>query len=339
MKNKPKLNFKNNFILLALITVIIMIFSLKDDFDEILKILTQVNVLWIIVAIVLVIVYWGFRAISIIIFAKKFNDNYKSKEGMKLVMATQFFNAITPFASGGQPFQVYMLRKNKLKTNEAISVVAVNFICYQIALVLIGIIAILSNSIFYVFNKVTLLQHLVTIGLSVNIIVTIITLILVFSKKCNKGIAKFCINLLNKIKIIKNKDETIKQINDKLSEFNKSGKILINNKKDFIMGILYNLISITCLYLVPIAVIFSIGDYTSINAFKSIICSAYTMMIGSFVPLPGGTGGIEFGFLNFFGQYLKGPILKTLMLMWRFFTYYFGMFVGAITFNVMERRK
>lgn len=339
MKNKPKLNFKNNFIVLALITVIIMIFSLKDDFDEILKILTQVNVLWIIVAICLVFTYWGFRAVSIIIFAKKFNDNYKSKEGMKLVMATQFFNAITPFASGGQPFQVYMLRKNKLKTNEAISVVAVNFICYQMALVLIGIIAILSNSIFHVFNKVTLLQHLVTIGFSVNIIVTIITLILVFSKKCNKGIAKFCINLLNKIKIIKNKDETIKKINDKLSEFNKSGKILINNKKDFIMGILYNLISITCLYLVPVAVIFSIGDYTSINAFKSIICSAYTMMIGSFVPLPGGTGGIEFGFLNFFGQYLKGPILKTLMLMWRFFTYYFGMFVGVITFNVMERRK
>ena len=339
MKNKPKLNLKNNFILLALITVLVMVFSLKDDFNDILKILTQVNILWIIVAICLVFTYWGFRAISIIIFAKKFNEDYKTKEGMKLVMATQFFNAITPFASGGQPFQVYMLRKNKLKTNEAISVVAVNFICYQIALVLIGITAILSNIIFHIFNKVTFLQYLVTIGFSVNVVVTIITLILVFSKKCNKGIAKFCINLLNKIKIIKNKEETIKKINDKLSEFNKSGKILINNKKDFIMGIIYNLISITCLYLVPIAVIFSIGDYTSINVFKSIICSAYTMMIGSFVPLPGGTGGIEFGFLNFFGQYLKGPILKTLMLMWRFFTYYFGMFVGAITFNVMERRK
>lgn len=339
MKNKPKLNFKNNFIVLALITVIIMIFSLKDDFDEILKILTQVNVLWIIVAICLVFTYWGFRAVSIIIFAKKFNNNYQSKDGMKLVIATQFFNAITPFASGGQPFQVYMLRKNKLKMNEAISVVAVNFICYQIALVLIGILAILSNSIFHVFNKVTLLQHLVTLGFSVNVVVTIITLTLVFSKKINKGIAKFCINLLNKIKVIKNKDETIKKINDKLSEFNKSGKILINNKKDYIIGIIYNIISIISLYLVPVAVIFSIGNYTSINAFQAVVCSSYTMMIGSFVPLPGGTGGIEFGFLNFFGQYLTGLILKTLMLLWRFFTYYFGMFIGAITFNIIERRK
>lgn len=339
MKNKPKLNFKSNFIILALITIIIMILSLKDDFDEILKILTEVNILWIIVAILLVFVYWGFRAVSIIIFAKKFNDEYKSKDGMKLVMATQFFNAITPYASGGQPFQVYMLRKNKLKTNEAISVVAVNFICYQVALILIGMIAILSNIIFHIFNKVTLLQYLVTFGFIVNIIVTIITLILVFSKKSNKAIAKFFISLLNKLKIIKNKEETINKINDKLSEFNKSGKILINNKKDFIMGIIFNLISITCLYLVPIAVIFSIGNYASINVFSTMICSAYTMMIGSFVPLPGGTGGIEFGFLNFFGQYLSGPILTTLMLMWRFFTYYFGMFIGAITFNIMERRK
>jgi uncharacterized protein (TIRG00374 family) len=63
------------------------------------------------------------------------------------------------------------------------------------------------------------------------------------------------------------------------------------------------------------------------------------MLIGSFIPLPGGTGGVEYGFINFFGNFLSGAILKTLMLLWRFFTYYFGMFIGAITFNIMERRK
>lgn len=339
MKNNPKIKFKSNFIILFLITIIIMVLSLKDDFDDILKILTKVNFWWIIVAIILVFAYWGYRAISIIIFAKKFNKDYDIKEGMKLVVATQFFNAITPFASGGQPFQVYMLTKNKIKTNQAISIVAVNFICYQIALVMMGVLALISNSIFNIFKEVTFLQHLVTLGFLVNVFVIIFTLILVFSKKFNNKIANLCISVLNKIKIIKNKEETIKKVSDKLSEFHKSGKILIHNKKDFIVSILYNIISITCLYLVPIAIIFSIGDYQSINAFQVIVCSSYTMMIGSFVPLPGGTGGIEFGFLNFFGQYLKGAILKTLMLLWRFFTYYLGMILGAITFNFMERRK
>lgn len=202
-----------------------------------------------------------------------------------------------------------------------------------------GFMAILSNHIFHIFAKVSLLQKLVTIGFVVNVSVILITLVLVFSKKFNKMIAKWCISILNKVKIIKNKEETVHKVNNKLSEFHKSGKILLQNKKDFILSILYNVISISCLYLVPLAVIFSIGDYYRINAFTSIICSSYTMMMGSFVPLPGGTGGIEFGFIKFFGNFLNGAVLKTLMLLWRFLTYYFGMFLGAITFNLMERRR
>ena len=71
MKNKPKINFKSNFIILALITIIVVFMALKDDFNDILNILMQVNIWWIIIAIFLVIAYWGFRAVSIIIFAKK----------------------------------------------------------------------------------------------------------------------------------------------------------------------------------------------------------------------------------------------------------------------------
>lgn len=339
MKNKPKLKFKSNFLILIIITIIVMVLALKDDFNDILDIIVKLNIGWLIVALILMIAYWGFRAISIIIFARKFNDDYKTKDGMELVVATQFFNAITPFASGGQPFQVYMLTKNKIRTNEAINIVAVNFICYQIALVFMGLMAILSNHAFNIFAKVTLLQQLVTIGFIVNVSVIILTLVLVFSKQFNQRIAKWCITILNKIKVVKNREETIKRVNNKLGEFHKSGKILLQNKKDFILCILYNVISISCLYLVPLAVIFSIGNYQSINAFATVICSSYTMMMGSFVPLPGGTGGIEFGFIKFFGNFLNGAILKTLMLMWRFLTYYLGMFLGAITFNLMERRR
>lgn len=339
MKNKPKLKFRGNFFVLIIITIIVMILALKDDFNDILAIIVKVNIGWLLVALILMIAYWGFRAVSIIIFARKFNQNYKAKDGMELVVATQFFNAITPFASGGQPFQVYMLTKNKIKTNEAINVVAVNFICYQIALVFMGLMAILSNHVFHIFDKVTLLQRLVTIGFVVNVAVILVTLVLVFSKRFNKMIAKWCIIVLNKIKIIKNKEDAVQKVNGKLSEFHKSGKILLKNKKDFILCIIYNVISISCLYLVPLAVIFSIGNYHSINAFTTVICSSYTMMMGSFVPLPGGTGGIEFGFIKFFGNFLNGAVLKTLMLMWRFLTYYFGMFLGAITFNFMERRR
>ena len=61
------------------------------------------------------------------------------------------------------------------------------------------------------------------------------------------------------------------------------------------------------------------------------------MIIGAFVPLPGGTGGLEYSFITFFGNFISGSKLTTLMLMWRFCTYYFGMLIGAVLLNLSRR--
>ncbi len=60
------------------------------------------------------------------------------------------------------------------------------------------------------------------------------------------------------------------------------------------------------------------------------------MLIGSFVPIPGGSGGLEYGFIVFYGNYIGGPKLTAIMLLWRFVTYYFGMIVGAINLNMRK---
>ena len=60
------------------------------------------------------------------------------------------------------------------------------------------------------------------------------------------------------------------------------------------------------------------------------------MLIGSFVPIPGGSGGLEYGFVKFFGVFIAGAKLSSIMLVWRILTYYLGMIVGAIFLNVKE---
>jgi uncharacterized protein (TIRG00374 family) len=81
------------------------------------------------------------------------------------------------------------------------------------------------------------------------------------------------------------------------------------------------------------------GDFSSFNGFVSIIATSYVMIIGAFVPLPGGTGGLEYSFLAFFGNFINGSKLTTLMLMWRFVTYYFGMLAGAFVLNINRRNS
>ena len=75
---------------------------------------------------------------------------------------------------------------------------------------------------------------------------------------------------------------------------------------------------------------YAMGIFNACNPGVGIVTSAYIMIIGSFVPIPGGTGGLEYGFTQFYGNFLSGSVLAAVMLVWRFITYYFGIIVGVI---------
>ena len=112
----------------------------------------------------------------------------------------------------------------------------------------------------------------------------------------------------------------------------------MKDKKHFIYLIFLNLVALMSLYLIPMVILFGLGDYTSVTGGYALITSAYVMLIGSFVPIPGGTGGLEYSFLTFYGNFITGSTLKAIMLIWRFITYYFGIIVGAIAINIKEKR-
>lgn len=330
---------KFNYIILILISTIVLYFSLKDNAVETIGELKNMNILFVLLAVIFVSFYWIFRSLSLYIFTKKFKSNFKYTSALKLTLTTLFFDGVTPFSSGGQPFQVYYLKKHDLPVVDGTNIIIQNFIVYQIALVFLGVVAIISNRIFNIFPQVGLLQKLVTIGFIINLLVTIGLFSIAFLKKFNKFICKVVIGILFKLKVIKSKEETLDKFNTNVSNFNKGAKELLKNKKLFIKGITYNFMALICFYTIPVIILFAMNDFTSFNLLLSIVASAYVMLIGSFVPIPGGSGGLEYGFVAFFGNFLQGSKLTAIMLIWRFITYYLGMIVGAIAMNIKEKSE
>lgn len=333
-----KLKKVANVIVLALVTCLVLYFSLKDNFNTIINEIINVNIFWLVISFLLAISFWFFKAIATTRIANIFKKDYSIKQGMRLVLETNFFHAITPFAVGGQPYEIYSLKKSKLKITEATNVSIVNFIVYQIALVLLGIIAIVYNHHFVLLKENDLLKNLVVIGFLVNFIVIVALFLLTCTKKINKILMKFIIKVLNKIHLVKNKDEKIKQFNEYLNEFHQGAKILLHDKKLFIKLIFVHFIGLISSYLIPLTLTYAMGisSYTGIEA---IVLSSYVMLIGAFVPIPGGTGGLEYGFMTFYGSFIKGSKLNAIMLLWRFITYYFAMILGAILLGIRKKEK
>jgi len=333
-KNKKKIF---NIFLLIAITLLVLFLSLKDDFFNIIHLFSNINIFWVLVAIFLAFGYWFFKSIAMHKIIKNIKPDFPFMGVLKLTLKANFFHAVTPFASGGQPYEVYDMKKHGLTVTQGTNVSIQSFIVYQIALVILGIIAMVSNYYFHIFKSVEFLKQLVLIGFTINSAIVIILFLVSFNSRVNKFFTKIIIGWCYGLRIIKNKQKTIEKWNNYVDTFHDGAKVLIANKKEFLFTILLNFIGLLAVYLVPLAGAYSLGIY-GINGFTSIIACAYVMVIGSFVPIPGGTGGLEYAFIQFFGNFVGGPELKALMLLWRFITYYFAMILGAIVLNIKEKR-
>ena len=331
-----KLKSKFNVLILVAITILVLYFSLKDDFSNIVNQIMNINVWLLIVAFLMVIIYWLLRSKAVSIFTKKFSPKTTYWSSFQMMLRTQFFNAVTPFATGGQPYQVYHLIKDGLSASVSTSVIIQNFIVYQIAMVFLGMIAVICNQVFGVFDGNSLLKYLVTLGFIINTFVIIILFIVAFSRKMNKKLIHLGITILTKLKLVKDKEKKLKEWDEYINNFHKSAKILLENKFDFFLTILCNFVALSCLYSIPYVLLCATGDFASFSLPVAIMTSAYVMLIGSFVPIPGGSGGLEYGFVSFYGTFITGSKLMAIMLLWRFVTYYFGMIVGAIALNMKK---
>lgn len=325
---------KKNAIVLLLVSFLVLFFVLKDDFDQIVKTLFTMNPMFLIIAVIGILLYIFFKSLALYSTVKNEVEGYTLWKAIKHNMITQFFNGITPFSTGGQPMEIYMLHQKGIRIPKATNLIMQTFIFYQVALVFFGIIAVVFNSMFSYFNVSSLLNGLILLGFSINTFVAILLFVVSFSKKSNAWLLKTGLNILTKLKIVKDKEKTYVAWKDRLDDFHESASHLKKNKGLFLKGVIYNFLGLVSYYIIPLLIAYSMGSYTSMNGLEAIVASAYVLIMASFVPIPGASGGIEYGFLSFFGNFIKGPMLSAMLLMWRFVTYYLPMILGAICFSL-----
>ena len=326
-------NIKKNTILLVFITIIVLYFVLRDDAEGIFETLKNMKLIYIILAFIfyaLSVTIKGYVNYKIV----KDSEKFSKKEAITQNFISQFFNGITPFQTGGEPVAVYMLTEQEIPLSKATNYMVQSFIFYQVALVICGMIAVGYNFIFHIFPKVVLLQRLVLLGFAINIFVVIL-LLLSYSKKATGQLSKLSFKICKKLKIkVKAKD-----LEQKFEDYHNGFQELKERKGLFILGVFLNMISLFCLYIVPYFILCGMNDTESLTIMNTLVSSAYVYLIGAFVPIPGASGGIEYGFTQFFGNFLEGSIISAVLIVWRFLTYYVGIIVGAILFNIRERKR
>lgn len=324
MKNK-----KINILILFIMIILVLYFTLKDNFSEIMIAISNVNIYIFLFSIVIFILSLFFKSISFLIFIKDYSKDYTLKDAFNITLISQFLNGITPFQSGGQPFEIYLLKKRNIRITDSTNALLKDFIAFQIALILMGIFSIIILFRGDIIKTNNYLLFIILIGFVINFSVLLILFIFSSAKCTGIKIANKIVDFIFKFNITKKLNLNKQKIINSINHFYETSKTLKDNKYKLLIAIINNLIYLILLYIIPSLIFRSLG-YNGINILRSIVVTSFVMLIGNFIPIPGATGGIEFGFIKLFESFVKGPILSTAMLLWRTVTYFLAMVIGSV---------
>lgn len=323
---------KRNIFFFLIITATILILSIQDELLLILIEMKKASLIWLSLGLIGILSCWLIDARILYIMLKNYDQKFSYIEVLKLVLSTQFFNGITPFATGGQPFQIYILSKrSKIGVSSITSVSLHNFIIYQTVLVFMGTLAILLKGALHLLPTSGIdLNFLCGIGFGLNVFIIIALLIIAFSPKLTKSLLQLLFTLITYTPLRKKKDAIQRKLTKLTEDFHKEIYNLMSNKRLLMQAAFLNFTKLMVFYAIAFFIFRSVG-LTSINLLQAMISSAYIALITSVVPLPGASGGAEFGFLFFFSSVTIGPQITAVMLLWRFITYYLGVITGMLT--------
>ena len=311
------------FLNVALAGVVIWLAMRGDDvyFSSIF----EVNINWWFVALALATVYIVLLLDSgrLWFVMKQTTGEGRFVLSLKTFTLTRFYHMLTPLMSGGHPYQVYYLHKHGFNMGKTTSVVVSNYIIGRIGFQLCtGLI--LAFLIFRIgdLDGGGIVTSSIIIGITYALVLTAVFLMVAFSHRLPKRLALLSILILSKIKIIKNKQKAESQTLETLWVYRVAMRKLL--RRPWIFGGLSILSAAACfLYLFNIVWIYSaLWGFPSFNTIALLLLGItlvdYTT---GFIPIPGGTGGMELFFLAIFATLFGSPQVIVAVVLWKVVSY------------------
>ena len=318
-------------LMLIVVTIGIVAYFYMGELTSITKALSHIKTIHMISAVGCMAFYWMIEARTLQLMLRTYEPDINYAEVAKLVMATQFFNGITPFSTGGQPFQIYVLSKKRDMHISSVTCASVhNFIVYQVVLVVMGTFALIISRFMDIVPGGANDGWLVFLGFALNIGVIVGLLLIAFLPGVTANFLKPIYHIINRFKGKERCKDIRSHWDEKVALFHTQIWEVIADQKLFVRAMCLNIVKLLSLYSVTYFLCLTIGINT-MTLFQGIVISAYVMLITSMVPVPGASGGAEFGFALFFGAVI-GAQVAVIMLLWRFVTYYIGLIIGSAVY-------
>ncbi len=328
--------FNISIIGLTIGLILFFVFS-EDGFIDLLNSGLKINIWWLVLAMSMHLLNIAIDATILYLFVRQTTPSFTAWNALVVSMVGQFYCAVTPAATGGQPMQILTMTRMGVRAPNASSALMQKFLVWQFTLTGYSIVAMLMRFSMFVKNLDYAMWVLTFVGFLLQVFTIILLLLASFNKAFTSRILGTVLKFLGKIHLIKNVDNKIGKLNNTLTSYHDCNKTLTRDKGLLIKVYVLTFIQMTVLFLVPYGIAKSFGK-EGVSMFDMLCAQSFVSMVSGLVPLPGGSGAAEYCFSAFFGTIFNAEMIKSAILIWRTMTYYMTVVI-SLPFAAIRKKK
>lgn len=343
MNKKTRKNLLNALFLIVLLAATIWMVFRDQDFGEILHILSGIAPISLVIGFVLVILYVCSESVIIKYLLSTVRIKAPLINCIRYSFVGFFYSCITPSATGGQPMQIYYMKKQNIDIPTATIILMLVTIEYKFVLVFIGL-AVVFFGQGLIQTLSSDVQFFLYLGIALNVFCVTFMSFLVFLPETAKFLIMKGFALLKKLHLMKEKRNRTERLENSMEKYKGASRFLKENKLAIFNTTIISFIQRFFLFSITYLVYRSFGlkteTYMTITILQAIISISVDML-----PLPGGMGISEGLYRRIFTPIFGSPSMMTAsMLISRGFSYYVLVIVSSIVsvithFTITDKQK
>lgn len=311
MQSKKKMIGNAVFLVVIFAVTIYGVFH-GEDLDKMINAIRQVNAFWLIPGVFFALLcVWG-GSIIIWYLMRSFGIDVKKRVCFLFSAVDYFFCYITPSATGGQPMQIYYMKKENIPIPVSSVVLMVVTITYKLVLVVTGIgILILGRG--FTQKYLTGILPVFYLGLLLNVFCIVFMTMLLFHPVMAEKILVKGMRLLEKLHFMKKKKERLRKLRDGMQVYRETAAYLSSHKKVLVNVIWITFVQRFMLFAVTWTVYKAFG-LSGTPVWEVILLQAVISISVDMLPFPGGMGISESLFLRIFPTVFQSLLLPAMVL-------------------------
>lgn len=330
MKNKKTI-FNILFLLLVFGITVYSVFH-GEDMQALSEYLRQSKVEYWLAGVVLVVLFILSESVIIYYMMHSVGQPVILTHCFLYSFVGFFFSAITPSATGGQPAQLYFMKKDKLSISVSTLILMVVTITYKAVLVFIGLVVMILRPR-GIMEFLAPVMGWCYLGVALNVFCVAFMLILVFHPTLAENILTGLLSLIGRLFHLKKQEEWRKRIHVSMDSYRGVADYLRKNKMVITNVFLITFVQRSMWFFITYLVYLSFSmkgiDPLTITTLQGMISVSVDML-----PLPGGMGISENLFLQIFKPICGKEYVLPVMIVSRGISYYTQLLISAVMTGV-----